>query len=88
MQATLERLKAIDSLDTIHAALVQHGAVLVEDFLGSDILTAIRSEVEGPIGAADPGMKHMNPAIQWFFGKETKASFKGQMPGCRGDFSM
>ncbi len=72
MPATLERLKASDPLDAVHAALVEHGAVLVEGFLGADTLAAIRSDVEAPLAAADPGMKHMNPALQWFFGDRTK----------------
>jgi ectoine hydroxylase-related dioxygenase (phytanoyl-CoA dioxygenase family) len=72
MAATLERLKASDGLDAIHQALREQGAVLVEEFLGPDVLEAIRSEVDAPLAAADPGMKHMNPAIQWFFGERTK----------------
>jgi ectoine hydroxylase-related dioxygenase (phytanoyl-CoA dioxygenase family) len=72
MPATLERLKAHDSLDAIHAALLAHGAVLVEGFIGPDVVAAIRREVEAPLAAADPGMKHLNPAIQFFFGDKTR----------------
>lgn len=72
MQATLERFGVDDALDGIHAALVEHGAVRVDGFLGPDVLAAIDAEVEQPLAAADPGMKHMNPAIQWFFGERTK----------------
>jgi ectoine hydroxylase-related dioxygenase (phytanoyl-CoA dioxygenase family) len=72
MQAQVERLPACAPLDTIHAALAQHGAVLVEDFLPTEVVANLRAEVEHPLAAADPGMKHMNPAIQWFFGEQTK----------------
>ena len=61
MQAELERLPASAPLDAIHAALTQPGAVLVEDFLPGEMLASIRADVEAPLAAADPGMKHMNP---------------------------
>jgi len=70
--ATLERLKAHEPVDAIHAALLAHGAVLVEGFIGPDVVAAIRREVETPLAAADPGMKHLNPAIQFFFGDKTR----------------
>ena len=72
MPASLERMKAHDSLDAIHAALLAHGAVIVEGFVGPDVIAAIRREVETPLAAANPGMKHLNPAIQLFFGDKTK----------------
>jgi ectoine hydroxylase-related dioxygenase (phytanoyl-CoA dioxygenase family) len=72
VQAQLERLPASARLDAIHAALIEYGAVLVEDFLPGEVLASIRADVEAPLAAADPGMKHMNPAIQWFFGEHTK----------------
>jgi ectoine hydroxylase-related dioxygenase (phytanoyl-CoA dioxygenase family) len=70
--ATLERLKAHEPIDAIHAALLADGAVIVEGFLGADVVAAIRREVEAPLAAADPGMRHLNPAIQFFFGDKTR----------------
>jgi ectoine hydroxylase-related dioxygenase (phytanoyl-CoA dioxygenase family) len=70
--ASLERLKAHEPIDAIHAALLADGAVIVDGFVGSDVVSAIRREVEAPLAAADPGMKHLNPAIQFFFGDRTR----------------
>jgi ectoine hydroxylase-related dioxygenase (phytanoyl-CoA dioxygenase family) len=70
--ATLPRLPAHEPIDAIHAALLAHGAVIVEGFLGQGVVAAIRREVEAPLAAADPGMKHLNPAIQFFFGDKTR----------------
>jgi len=70
--ATLERLKAHASIDAIHGALLAHGAVIVDGFIGADVVAAIRREVEAKLAAADPGMKHLNPAIQFFFGDKTR----------------
>jgi ectoine hydroxylase-related dioxygenase (phytanoyl-CoA dioxygenase family) len=70
--AALERFSAHEPLDAIHAALLADGAVIVEGFLPAGAVAAIRREVEAPLAAADPGMKHLNPAIQFFFGDRTR----------------
>jgi ectoine hydroxylase-related dioxygenase (phytanoyl-CoA dioxygenase family) len=70
--ATLPRLSAHEPVDAIHAALLAHGAVIVEGFVGPEVVAAIRREAEAPLAAADPGMKHLNPAIQFFFGDRTR----------------
>jgi ectoine hydroxylase-related dioxygenase (phytanoyl-CoA dioxygenase family) len=69
---SLERLSPHDSIDAIQAALVARGAVIVEGLIGAELVAAIRREVEAPLAAADPGMKHLNPAIQFFFGDRTR----------------
>jgi ectoine hydroxylase-related dioxygenase (phytanoyl-CoA dioxygenase family) len=72
VNAKLAHLSAASPADAITAALNEDGAVIVEGFLAPRAVDAIRAEVEANLAAADPGMKHMNPAIQWFFGDRTR----------------
>jgi ectoine hydroxylase-related dioxygenase (phytanoyl-CoA dioxygenase family) len=72
MPAQLARLPVHASLDVIATALQQEGAVIVEGLLARGAVDAIRAEIAAPLAAADPGMKHLNPAIQWFFGDRTR----------------
>ena len=72
MPASLQRLHATDSLDAIHQALKDAGGVIVEEFLTSDSVARIREEVAAARAAASPGLKHLNPAIQLFFGDKTR----------------
>jgi ectoine hydroxylase-related dioxygenase (phytanoyl-CoA dioxygenase family) len=72
MPAQLARLPVHASLDAITTALQQEGAVIVEGLLARGAVDAIRAEIAAPLAAADPGMKHLNPAIQWFFGDRTR----------------
>jgi ectoine hydroxylase-related dioxygenase (phytanoyl-CoA dioxygenase family) len=72
MSAKLSHLSADDSPDAITAALREDGGVIVEGFLEPRAIEAIRAEVAAPLAAADPGMKHLNPAIQFFFGDRTR----------------
>jgi ectoine hydroxylase-related dioxygenase (phytanoyl-CoA dioxygenase family) len=72
MPAQLAHVSAREPVDTITAALEQDGAVIVDGFLERGAIDAIRAEVAAPLAAADPGMKHLNPAIQFFFGDKTR----------------
>ena len=72
MPAKLARLPAHESPDAITAALQEDGGVIVEGFLERPVVDAIQREVEAPLAAADAGMKHLNPAIQFFFGDKTR----------------
>jgi len=72
MSAKLVHLPAHESIDAITAVLAEDGGVIVEGFLERGLAEAIQREVEAPLAAADPGMKHLNPAIQWFFGDKTR----------------
>jgi ectoine hydroxylase-related dioxygenase (phytanoyl-CoA dioxygenase family) len=72
MSAKLERLAAHEPIDAIHAALAADGVVIVDGFIGQSVVAAICREVEAPLAAADPGMKHLNPALQFFFGDKTR----------------
>jgi len=72
MTATLERLKADAPTTDITAALQRDGAVIVENLIGKDVISRINDEVDPHIAEADPEMEHLNPAIAFFFGKETR----------------
>lgn len=72
MTAKLARLPVHESADAISEALLADGAVMVEGFLERGVVAAIQAEVEAPLAAADPGMRHLNPAIQFFFGDKTR----------------
>ena len=72
MPASLERLKAHEPVAAITDALEAEGAVIVDGFIAPVVVEAIRRDVEAPLAAADPGMKHLNPALQFFFGDKTR----------------
>jgi len=72
MTAALRRLSAQDSLDAIEQALKDDGGVIVEDLLTSDVIECIKAEVADARGRANPGMKHLNPAVQFFYGDKTR----------------
>jgi ectoine hydroxylase-related dioxygenase (phytanoyl-CoA dioxygenase family) len=72
MPATLPRLKASDPVDAITEAMRACGGVIVEQMLAPDVLHRLNAEVEAHVAAADPTMRHLNPAIDFFFGKKTR----------------
>jgi len=72
MTATLARLNAKDSLDAIEQALKDDGGVIVEGFLAPEVIARIKEEVAGARARANPGMRHLNPAIQFFYGDKTR----------------
>jgi ectoine hydroxylase-related dioxygenase (phytanoyl-CoA dioxygenase family) len=72
MPAKLAHLAAHEPIDVVHEALREDGAVIVDGLLQRGVVEAITREVEAPLAAADPGMKHLNPAIQFFFGDKTR----------------
>lgn len=72
MAAALQRMSARDSLDAIEQALKDDGGVVVEDFLARDVVERIKTEVADARARANPGMKHLNPAIQFFYGDKTR----------------
>jgi ectoine hydroxylase-related dioxygenase (phytanoyl-CoA dioxygenase family) len=72
MAAPLRRLHASHSLDAIEGALREDGGVIVEGLLAPEVVSRIRDEVADARQAANPGMKHLNPAIQLFFGARTR----------------
>jgi ectoine hydroxylase-related dioxygenase (phytanoyl-CoA dioxygenase family) len=72
MGAALRHLTASDSLDSIEQALKDDGGVIIEGFLDPDVVSRIQAEVAEARAAANPGMQHLNPAIQFFFGDKTR----------------
>jgi ectoine hydroxylase-related dioxygenase (phytanoyl-CoA dioxygenase family) len=72
MTATLQRFRAKDSLDAIEQALKDDGGVIVEGLLEPHVVARIKAEVAQARAAANPGMKHLNPAIQFFYGDKTR----------------
>ncbi|MFI5316830.1 MAG: phytanoyl-CoA dioxygenase family protein [Myxococcota bacterium] len=72
MPASLRHLAAKSPLDAIEQALKDDGGVIVEGFLAADVVARIKAEVAQARAAANPGMKHLNPAIQFFYGDKTR----------------
>src|ERR1019366_1837579 len=70
--ATLRVLKATDPLGDVRAALRSDGVVIVEGLLGPAARQAVTDEVAPPVAAADPAMRHLNAAIQGFYGTKTR----------------
>jgi ectoine hydroxylase-related dioxygenase (phytanoyl-CoA dioxygenase family) len=70
--ADLQRLSAADGADAVFGALGADGGVIVEGLLGSETVAAINEDLEPHLAAADPAMRHINPAIDAFFGKCTR----------------
>jgi ectoine hydroxylase-related dioxygenase (phytanoyl-CoA dioxygenase family) len=46
--------------------------VIVEGFLAAEVVARIQAEVAQARAAANPGMKHLNPLIQFFYGDKTR----------------
>jgi ectoine hydroxylase-related dioxygenase (phytanoyl-CoA dioxygenase family) len=72
MHPRLQRLRVGDPLDAVEQALAADGGAIVEGFLDPLVVARIREEVAAARAAANPGMKHLNPAIQFFFGDRTR----------------
>jgi len=69
---SLNRFPASAAADEVVDALRGDGAVIVERLFPERVIAAINREVNSRIAAADPGMQHLNPAIQVFFGDRVK----------------
>src|SRR5262245_55057659 len=72
MAAALQRLPVTAPADALHQALKEDGGVIVEGFLAPAVVDRIRGEVAAARAAANPGLKHRNPAIQFSFGDKTR----------------
>ena len=70
--AELRRLPASAPVDDVVGVLRDDGGVIIEDLIDARAVAAINHEVDGWVDAADPAMRHLNPAIQMFFGDRTK----------------
>jgi len=70
--ASLQRLSARAPREAIGDALLRDGGVIVDELLAPAVVAQIQADVAPARRAADPGMKHLNPAIQFFFGDKTR----------------
>ncbi len=66
----------------IMAALLEHGAVIVEDLIDAETVASINAELDPYVAAADPGATQLNPGLEFFFGKRTRhvTSITGKSP--------
>ena len=53
-------------------ALLQDGGVIVEDLLSAEKLSQLNAEIDPLLAAADPAHSHLNPTLDFFFGKQTR----------------
>ncbi len=72
MPASLQRFPVTAPHDALAQALTRDGGAIVEGFLAPEVVARIREEVAAARAAASPGLKHLNPAIQFFFGDRTR----------------
>jgi ectoine hydroxylase-related dioxygenase (phytanoyl-CoA dioxygenase family) len=70
--AELRRIPASAPADDVVRVLQEDGGVVVEDLIDARAVAAINAEVDGFVEQANPAMRHLNPAIQLFFGDRTK----------------
>lgn len=70
--AELRRVPATAPVDEVVEILTQDGGVIIERLIDAATVAAINREVDGWVDRADPAMRHLNPAIQMFFGDRTK----------------
>jgi ectoine hydroxylase-related dioxygenase (phytanoyl-CoA dioxygenase family) len=70
--AQLRRVPAAAGVAAVLPVLQEDGGVIVDDLLDAPTLAAINREVDGWVEGADPAMRHLNPALQMFFGDRTK----------------
>lgn len=69
---TLQRLPSDAPVDDVVAALRADGAVIVERLFDDALVAAVNREVEARLAGADPAMRHLNSALQAFFGDRVK----------------
>lgn len=72
MTVTLKHAQAIDSVESIVAALQDDGGVIVEGLLDRDTLARFNTELDPLLDRAQPARKFLNPALDFFFGERTR----------------
>ena len=72
MPAELQHLPVSASADEVVRILREDGGVIVDQLIDAPTVARINAEVDGWVAAADPAMRHLNPALQFFFGDRTK----------------
>jgi hypothetical protein len=66
------RFRASDPVDDIVEGLLGQGAAIVEGLLSADVLDRFNAELDPLLEAASPERSFLNPAIDFFFGKQTR----------------
>jgi len=69
--AELRGVPATAPVEDVVRVLREDGGVIVEDLIDAGTIAAINAEVDAHVEAADPAMRHLNPALQIFFGDRT-----------------
>lgn len=72
MSATVQRIPASSAVETITAALLADGAVIVEDVLDADLLARFNAEIDPMLADVSPDRTYLNPAIDMFYGKRIR----------------
>lgn len=73
MSASLPRLHAESApAADVTTALQEHGGVIVEGFLEPDLLARFNAELDPHLAQVSPEREFLNPAIDFFFGKQTR----------------
>ncbi len=68
MSARIPRLAASEPTEDIVAGLREHGAVIVEGVLASDLLARFNADIDPILEQVSPKRSYLNPAIDYFFG--------------------
>jgi len=72
MAAELRRFRASDPLPELSKGIEEEGAIAIEGLLDVDLLARLNGELDSHVEAADPGMRHLNPLVEGFFGDRTR----------------
>src|SRR5262249_25438521 len=70
--AELRTVPAAAPVEDVVRILREDGGVIIRDLIDARMVDAINAEVDALVDAANPAMRHLNPAIQIFFGDRTK----------------
>jgi hypothetical protein len=70
--AAIQRFEGVAEPDLIHKAIVDDGAVIIENLISREVVRRVNDEVGGTLDAADPSQALFNPVLQAFHGPHTK----------------
>jgi len=72
MKAELIHLQASDPVESVVAALQEHGGIIVEGLLSRDTLERFNAEITPLLEQVNPDRRFLNPALDFFFGTRTR----------------
>lgn len=72
MTVSVSRHSSTEPSDRIAKDLREHGAVIVEGVLDSDLLTRFNDELDPILEATSPERSYLNPLIDFFYGKRVR----------------